>query len=147
MEFENRYRDFSIDNYRNLCQKLEQSENGEASLFSLVLYLRPSFLLKNKEEWEKGYEILLKHIRSVGIANIIRRTAIRYLGMLFKYTETIEIGSKVEDVVQRDVMIEHDLYDKGIETLQEVGNSSNRFISYDCTKVLHQEGMVEYFYK
>jgi hypothetical protein len=145
MEVNEEYREFSLEKFHTICNNLENAkgyESQDASLFSLMLYLKPSFLLDNSDEWEKGYNILLKHIRSRDIPNMIRRTAISYLGFVFDNTQDIEINGKVTEVSQRELMRGSNLYQNGIETLKDVRHSTNRFINLSSKDVLERENLI-----
>jgi hypothetical protein len=144
MNIEEEYHNFSLETFDDICNGLEKSMGYEQqgySLTTLMLYLRPTFLIQHSNEWERGYNILLKHIISKDIPHLRRRKAIGYLAILLDLREDTKINGQNVHLEQRELLMETELYDRGINTIKECRHTSNGPITRRCRAFLENEGV------
>jgi hypothetical protein len=144
MQLEGESNNFSLETFDDLCNGLEESMGYEQlgySLTTLAQYLQPTFFLDHPQQWERGYNILLKHIISDQIPHLTRRKAMGYLEILLNITEEIDIKGDRIEIKQKDLLKETGLYDRGIKTITQCRHTSNGPIARRCRSLLENEGI------
>jgi hypothetical protein len=144
MKLEGESQGLSMETFDDLCNGLEQSMGYEQqgySLTTLSQYLHPTFLINYPQKWERGYDILLKHIISTDIPHLKRRKAIGYLEIIINLTEDVDIKGESIELKQKELLKETELYNKGINTIKQCIHTSNGPISRRCRSLLENEGI------
>lgn len=142
MNLEDESKDCSLETFDSICKGLEESmgyEQKGSSLFSLTMYLRPSFLLEHSNHWQHGFDIILKHIQSKEIPPLKRRKAIGCLAIILDESESVEIDGQIVRISQRDMLKERGIYHRAIDSIMICKDTTTASIARTCRAFLEME--------